>query len=160
MRLNSIKAHIPIFDTSPPVVLVRNASVKGAVVVFMTVITLKCNNISLNNSQGHPGKEGPSGEKGHMVSFISFSTFPLWCFHLFFPELISASPCFSCFLLSCLRYICIRYICIHGDSSAVMHVWTVIACLIHALIKNLSPQGPAGPQGPIGYPGPRGVKVG
>lgn len=34
---------------------------------------MRCNNICLNNSQGHPGKEGPSGEKGHMVRFISSS---------------------------------------------------------------------------------------
>lgn len=34
---------------------------------------MRCNNISLNNSQGHPGKEGPNGEKGHMVSFLSLS---------------------------------------------------------------------------------------
>lgn len=40
-----------------------------------------------------------------------------------------------------------------------VHVWTVIACMLQALTKHLSPQGPAGPQGPIGYPGPRGVKV-
>lgn len=29
-----------------------------------------CNNITLNILQGHPGKEGPTGEKGHLVSFI------------------------------------------------------------------------------------------
>lgn len=46
-------------------------SVKGPAVVFMAVIIPKSNNISINNSQGHPGKEGPSGEKGHMASFIS-----------------------------------------------------------------------------------------
>lgn len=32
---------------------------------------MRCNNISFNNSQGHPGKEGPNGEKGHMVCFSS-----------------------------------------------------------------------------------------
>lgn len=49
----------------------RKDSVKGPVLVFMVVIIPKSNNISVNNSQGHPGKEGPSGEKGHMASFIS-----------------------------------------------------------------------------------------
>lgn len=38
---------------------------------------MKCHNIALNNSQGHPGKEGPSGEKGHMVSFITFASHEL-----------------------------------------------------------------------------------
>lgn len=47
---------------------------------------MRCNNISLNYSQGHPGKEGPSGEKGHLVCFISAHISPNFgaCI-LFFP---------------------------------------------------------------------------
>lgn len=60
--------------------------------LWWSLSTLLCNNISVNNSQGHPGKEGPSGEKGHMASFIS-----LHDFHLFIHiKRFSIHACISC----------------------------------------------------------------
>lgn len=49
--------------------------------LWYSLSTLLCNNLSNNNLQGHPGKEGPSGEKGHMARFISLCDFHL-CMHI------------------------------------------------------------------------------
>lgn len=124
---------------------------------------MRCNNVSLNNFQGHPGKEGPPGEKGHMVSYISFLYFSYFWSLLTFVLLriyFSFSTCLSSPSVLLQTHLH-KTFCINVDNSraASACVYCSCMCVRQALTKYLSPQGPAGPQGPIGYPGPRGVKV-
>lgn len=83
MRSSPMKAFFLIFWFDMPC---RSqhvmAQLKGPLLYLWWSLSSKlpCNDNSINNSQGHPGKEGPNGEKGHMASFL-----PLSDFHLFIP---------------------------------------------------------------------------
>lgn len=108
---------------------------------------MRCNNISLNNSQGHPGKEGPNGEKGHMVSFLYLS---LALFtSLQFLELRISN-------VSRLRYVFVllqthlhKTFCINGDNSSAagvcVCVCTVMACVLQNSNRTFISPGPRWP---------------
>lgn len=86
MQLNNKRSFFPpSFDISPNNFNNPFSQLEGYCGIYGgNYAQMKCHNITLNNSQGHPGKEGPSGEKGHLVSFITlfalFShSFPSCC---------------------------------------------------------------------------------
>lgn len=109
---------------------------------------MRCNNISLNNSQGHPGKEGPNGEKGHMVSFfISLSLSSLlssfWSFG--FRMYLGSATSLSYFRHICIKPFALMEITIALRVHVCVCVCTVMACVLQNSNRTFISPGPRWP---------------
>lgn len=91
--------------------------------------------LSILSSQGHPGKEGPTGTKGNQVGVKHQPFYPEYTSYQDKHVWRGYIACFIC-------WFSFTWSSVVNLSS---FVWLV--------------QGPSGPQGTIGYPGPRGLKV-
>ena len=115
---------------------------------------MRCNNISLNNSQGHPGKEGPNGEKGHMVSFFFYFYLPLFT-SLQILELRISNVFQLRYVFVLLQTHLHKAFCINGDNSSAagacvcvcvcVCVCTVIACVLQNSHQTFISPGPRWP---------------